>query len=62
MSIQKQLIDMYLERFNNYLTDRKFAEDYGLHIDHAVMILRMGKELQEENVDFFKNNGFLLYK
>lgn len=62
MSIQKQLIFMYLDRFNNYLTDRKFAEDYNLSTKDAKTLLQMGKEFHEENVQFYAEHGLELYK
>ncbi len=38
---------MYLDRVNNFLTNEKFAEYYGLHITEANAIIEKGAMLHE---------------
>lgn len=61
MSIQKQLIELYLDRINNFLTIDKFAEHYNLNSLHAMMLLSIGEELHEENAEFYKQFNQELY-
>lgn len=61
MSIQKQLIELYLDYINNFLTLERFAEYYNLTPTHARMLLNIGAELQEENAQFYKQFNQELY-
>ena len=62
MSIQKQLIEIYLDYVNDFLTIGRFAEYYNLTPNHAKMLLSIGRELQEENATFYKQFNQELYK
>lgn len=42
------LIDKYLNYLNNYLTVKKFAEHNEITVEHAVMIIGLGREYHEE--------------
>jgi hypothetical protein len=61
MSIQKQLIELHLDYLNNFLTIDKFSEYYNLNSIHAMMLLNIGKELHEENAEFYKQFKQELY-
>lgn len=43
----QQVQNMYLDRVNNFLTNDKFAEYYGLHITEANVILEKGALIHE---------------
>lgn len=62
MSIQKQLIELYLDYVNDFLTIERFAEYYNLTPTHVEMLLSIGRELQEENAEFYKQFKQELYK
>lgn len=62
MSIQKQLIEFYLDYVNNFITDERFQEYYNLKSDHAMMLLSIGADLHEENAEFYKSFKQELYK
>jgi hypothetical protein len=55
--LEKLLQKLYLERFNNYLTNRKFAEDYGLEILEAEHFIRLGHIVHERLVKKHKQEG-----
>lgn len=61
MSIQKHMIELYLDYLNNFLTIDKFAEHYNLNSIHAMMLLNIGEELHEENAKFYKQFNQELY-
>lgn len=42
-----ELIDLYLDYFNNYLTVERFAEHYQIAVEDAKEILKMGKSIHE---------------
>lgn len=39
--------DMYLDRVNNFLTDERFAEYYGIELCEAKLVISKGAEIQE---------------
>lgn len=43
----KEIEDMYLEWFNNYLTTEKFAEHYNLSIAEVENILDLGRKINQ---------------
>ena len=40
---KQDLIDLYLDRWNNYLTDELFAEHREITLEHAQQLIAMGK-------------------
>jgi hypothetical protein len=46
-SARTQLINLYLDRVNNYLTDAVFAEHNSLSIEHATALLALAKSVFE---------------
>lgn len=50
----QQLQDMYLDRINNFLTNEKFAEHYGLSEKQAALIIAGGAEVHEIFVKIYK--------
>ncbi len=46
--------EMYLDRVNNFLTDERFAEYYGIEICEAKLIIVKGAELQEIYSSLYK--------
>lgn len=53
LSIQK-VQDMYLDRINNFLTNEKFAEYYGIEICEAELIISKGAEIHETYVNLYQ--------
>lgn len=49
--IKSHLRDVFLDRFNNYLTDEKFAEHYGLTLEEAQLVIKAGRLLHERYVE-----------
>jgi len=49
MSIQ--IIDFYLDWFNNYLTIEKIAEHHGLEVDEAKALITMGRYMHHRYID-----------
>lgn len=49
----EQLADLYLDRFNDYLTDEKFAEHHGLTVEAAKLVLQAGKLCHEQRVELY---------
>lgn len=45
-----ELIDLYLDYFNNYLTVERFAEHYQIAVEDAKEILRIGKAIHQYEV------------
>lgn len=39
--------EMYLDRVNNFLTDERFSEYYGIELCQAKLIIAKGAEIQE---------------
>ena len=52
MGIKLALELSYLDYFNNYLTVEKYAEDNGLTIKQAELIISIGKEIEDKNYEF----------
>ena len=50
MTLKQKLINTYLDYINNYLTKERFAEDYGLTMPSARLLLGIGKKLHNEQV------------
>jgi hypothetical protein len=48
-----------LDRFNNYLTDEKFADDYGLTITEAKDLIRLSTSVHERVVEEFRGKKLL---
>jgi hypothetical protein len=46
-----QLIEFYLDWFNNYLTVEKIAEHHGLDVDDAKALIRMGRYMHHRHVE-----------
>ena len=46
-----QVIDFYLDWFNNYLTVEKLAEHHGLDVDDAKALIRVGRYLHQRGVE-----------
>lgn len=46
-------IAMYLEWVNNYLTVRRFAEDYGMEPDRARALLELGRNLHAIECNYY---------
>tara|TARA_R110002167_G_scaffold363069_1_gene582813 strand:+ start:366 stop:554 length:189 start_codon:yes stop_codon:yes gene_type:complete len=51
-----QVIDFYLDWFNNYLTIDKIAEHHGLDVDDAKALISMGRYMHNRHVDMM-NDG-----
>ena len=45
-----QFADAYLDWWNNYLTVQRFADDYGLTVDHARMLIEIGRACHQQRV------------
>ena len=52
MGIKLALELSYLDYFNNYLTVEKYAEDNGLTLNQAELLLSIGKEIENKNYEF----------
>ena len=46
-----QLIEFYLDWFNNYLTVEKIAEHHGLDVDDAKALISMGRHMHYRHVE-----------
>lgn len=46
--MDEQIIDMYLDYVNNFLTAGAFADHYGISLELAAVIIKDGKRLHEE--------------
>ena len=46
-----QLIEFYLDWFNNYLTVEKIAEHHGLDVDDAKTLISMGQHMHHRHVE-----------
>ena len=46
-----QVIDFYLDWFNNYLTVEKLAEHHGLDVDDAKALICMGRYMHDRHVE-----------
>lgn len=53
-SFQNQLATLFLDRFNNYLTDEVFAEHNGISVDFAKAMIAEGKYWHEFRVQMLK--------
>ena len=49
--MNEQIIDMYLDYLNNFLTCSAFAEHYGLNIEAAAQIIKDGKRMHEAQTE-----------
>jgi hypothetical protein len=47
LSVRNTLIETYLDRFNNYLTDEKYAEHNHLTLEQAKTLLALAKQVFE---------------
>lgn len=47
-SLKEYLADTYLDWLNNYLTVGRFAEDHGMEAEDALVLIRLGRRMQEE--------------
>ena len=45
---------LYLDRFNNFFSDERFAEYYNLQLEDAKVILKAGAAIQETYVSMIK--------
>jgi len=52
--MKKQLIELYLDWVNNYVTLSKMAEDYGMDYIDMDQLIRIGRKLHEANVKALK--------
>tara|TARA_B110000261_G_scaffold79412_1_gene91368 strand:+ start:1076 stop:1255 length:180 start_codon:yes stop_codon:yes gene_type:complete len=50
-----QVIDFYLDWFNNYLTIDKIAEHHGLDVDDAKALINMGRYMHNKHVDMMES-------
>tara|TARA_R110000851_G_scaffold86723_3_gene188846 strand:- start:1535 stop:1723 length:189 start_codon:yes stop_codon:yes gene_type:complete len=50
-----QVIDFYLDWFNNYLTVEKIAEHHGLDVDDAKALISMGRHMHYRHVEMMNN-------
>ena len=46
-----QVIDFYLDWFNNYLTVEKLAEHHGLDVDDAKALISMGRYMHHRHAE-----------
>ncbi len=46
-----QLIDFYMDWFNNYLTVEKIAEHHGIGVDDAEALIKMGRYMHQRHVE-----------
>tara|TARA_B110000503_G_C6913532_1_gene315660 strand:- start:109 stop:282 length:174 start_codon:yes stop_codon:yes gene_type:complete len=51
--MNKYLREFYLDYFNNYLTLKKLAEHHGLTVEHASLLVSMGKEAHERHCEMW---------
>ena len=45
----------FLDRFNNYLTDEKYAEHNEIDLETARAILAIGRKLHEDHCELLKH-------
>tara|TARA_R110000764_G_scaffold233143_1_gene325869 strand:- start:499 stop:690 length:192 start_codon:yes stop_codon:yes gene_type:complete len=50
-----QVIDFYLDWFNNYLTVDKIAEHHGLDVDDAKALISMGRYMHHRHVEMMNS-------
>ena len=48
--MNKYLREFFLDYFNNYLTIDKLAEHHGLTVEHATLLVSMGRDAHESYV------------
>ena len=51
LELRKTLELAYLEWTNDFLTMEKFAEYHGISKEHAMTLIKIGKEIHEERVE-----------
>ena len=49
--MNKQLREFYLDWFNNYLTVEKIAEHHGLDVEHARLLIGIGRDAHQEYIE-----------
>lgn len=49
--MNQQIIDMYLDYVNNFITAGTFAEHYGISLELAAVIIKDGKRLHEAQAE-----------
>lgn len=47
--MRNQLIDIYLDYWNNYLTCERYAECNGLHVNEAQALIDLAREVYNSN-------------
>lgn len=45
MNIKQQLINVYLDWVNSFLTIRRFAEHYDLTYNEAIKVINLGRQM-----------------
>ena len=50
-AMNAQVIDFYLDWFNNYLTIEKMAEHHGLDVEHARVLIGIGRDAHQQYID-----------
>ena len=53
--IKESAEKIYLEYLNSFLTIERFAEHYGISTDNAEKLIRVCKDIREEEIEL-KNN------
>ena len=48
--MRDKLIGWYLEWVNHYMTVDAFAEHHGISRDQALIVIKMGRDLHQENI------------
>jgi hypothetical protein len=51
LNIKEQLVQMYLDWVNNYLTVEVFAEHYGLSVPTAQAMIDLGREFRMDLIE-----------
>lgn len=49
MDYRQDMIDIYLDYVNNYITLDAFAESYNLTLRQAIHVINLGKSFHKEN-------------
>ena len=55
MSNKQDIINIYLDWFNNFISLELFAEYYEITYTQAQTLISLGHSLHEDNVAFLKN-------
>ncbi len=59
--MKKQLIDLYLDWVNNWLTTGRMSDHYGVEPLEMEQLIEMGRKYHEENVKQLKKLQFPQY-